>query len=217
MKVLILGASGKCGQWVTRLAVYRGHEVTAVSRPESPYVPVGGVVDRRGQVTDPDFVADLVRGQDVVISCVGLRRAWISPFARLLSPPDLVATVVRHTTAAMVEHQVPRLIVISAGGVGATRERTSFFVRRLIDCANVGVAYRDLAEAEEHLRSTDLDWCAVQPVTLVNGSPTGRVGPASRYGVFSTVRRSDVADWIVEQLDQPSPAGDRQVLLGRAG
>ncbi len=34
-KLLVLGASGGCGRWVVRMAKERGHQVTAIVRPES--------------------------------------------------------------------------------------------------------------------------------------------------------------------------------------
>ncbi|MEZ5397930.1 MAG: NAD(P)H-binding protein [Bryobacterales bacterium] len=43
MKLLVLGASGGVGREVVRLAVARGHAVTAVVRPTTPFAPQPGV------------------------------------------------------------------------------------------------------------------------------------------------------------------------------
>jgi len=131
-----------------------------------------------------------------------------------LSPPDLVATVTRSLVIAMHARGVPRLILVSAGVVGSSHARTSWLVRRLIDAGNLGVAYADLARAEVYLADSGLDYLTVRPVTLTNGRPTGRGGLVARYGILSTVRRADVAAWIVDALEQSEPFVPKDVMIG---
>ena len=57
---------------------------------------------------------------------------------------------------------------------------------------------------------------AVRPVTLVNGPPTGLAGKVDRYGLFSMIRRSDVAAWMLGALVRPTPFVEQTVLLGTA-
>jgi uncharacterized protein YbjT (DUF2867 family) len=185
MRLLVLGASGGCGRWLTRLAAERGHHVTALVRPgaAAPEVPppaAARVTVRRGEAADPAALDGAVAGHDAVLSCLGLRRAGRSPWAPLRSPPDLTARVAAHLVPAMVRHGVGRLVVVSAGGVGDSRARLSPPVRWLVDAGNVGVAYRDLAAMEAALEASPLDWTAVRPVTLTGGAPTGRARPVAR-------------------------------------
>ncbi|MEV4263009.1 NAD(P)H-binding protein [Kribbella sp. NPDC049584] len=58
MRILVWGAAGAVGGRVTQEAVARGHQVTAVGR--------SGPV--RGDAADPEDVARLSAGHDVVIS-----------------------------------------------------------------------------------------------------------------------------------------------------
>ena len=44
LNLLVLGASGGCGQWLIRLAQERGHHVRALVRPATPFNPPTGVV-----------------------------------------------------------------------------------------------------------------------------------------------------------------------------
>jgi len=87
-------------------------------------------------------------------------------------------------------------------------------VQQLVSTGNVAVAYRDLAGMEACLSASSLDWLAVRPVTLMNGTPTGRARPVSRYGLASIVRRSDVAQWMVRAATQHDSFVEHTVLLG---
>ena len=78
------------------------------------------------------------------------------------------------------------------------------------------VAYRDLAEMERQpLGELDSTGSRCDPVTLMNGPPTGmRRAKLRRYGLFSIVRRSDVAAWMLGALARPTPYIEQTVLLG---
>ena len=214
MKLLILGASGGVGNWLTRLASQAGHEVTAMVRPGSPFDPPAGTRVIRGEVLDPHALASALEGQSAVASCIGLRRASKLPWAPLLSPPDLTANVARLLSIVMPQAGVRRIVAISAGGVAESITKLTMPVRWMVSTGNVGAAYRDLAEMERILASGRLDWLAVRPVTLVDGPPTARVGKVERYGLFSIVRRADVAAWMLGALARSTPYVDQTIMIG---
>jgi uncharacterized protein YbjT (DUF2867 family) len=214
MKLLILGASGGIGNWLTRLAAQANHEVTAMVRPGSPFDPPPGVRVIRGEVLDPNALAAALEGQSAVASCLGIRRASKLPWAPLLSPPDFTANVARLLSAAMPQAGVRRIVAVSAGGVAESITRLTMPVRWMVSAGNVGAAYRDLAEMERILAGGRLDWLAVRPVTLVDGPPTGRVGKVERYGLFSIIRRADVAAWMLGALARPNPYVEQTIMLG---
>jgi hypothetical protein len=125
-----------------------------------------------------------------------------------------MARVARILIAAMRRRGIQRLVVMSAGGVGDSVAQLSRPVRWLVSSGQIGVAYRDLENMERELAPCGLDWLAVRPVTLIDGPPTGAAHPAPRYGMFSKVRRSDVAEWMLSQAENPEPFEPRTVLLG---
>jgi uncharacterized protein YbjT (DUF2867 family) len=213
MRILVLGASGGVGQWVTRLAADR-HQVTALVRPTAALDAPNSVGVRRGDPLDPATLDAAVVGQDAVVSCLGLRRAGKSPWAPLRSPADLTARVTAALVRAMAAHEVRRLVVVSAGGVGDSFDRLTWPVKRLVTAGNVAVAYRDLAAMERVLAASALDWLAVRPVTLVDGAPSGAAREVDRYALTSTVRRADVADWMVRAAEGEA-LGGRAPMLGR--
>ena len=214
-RILVLGASGGCGRWLVQLAAERGHRVTALIRLSARLDALPGVTIRYGEVLAPGVLETALAGHDVVLSCLGLRRVNpLHPWSRLLSPPDLTTRVVQQLVPLMRQHGIGRLLVISAGGVAESVRQLSWPVTRLIQLGQVGVAYRDLATMENMLANSDLDWLAVRPVTLVNGTPTGRARPVARYHLWSHIRRSDVAAWMLGALEAAAPYAVRCVLLG---
>ncbi len=215
-QILIFGASGGCGRWATRLAAARGHNVTAVIRPESTYEAPDGVTVAKGQVTDPAFVKSILTEHRLIVSCMGLRRAGKSPFAKLLSPPDLVEQATRNIIEGAADPANTRLIWISAGGVGSSKEQLTRPVKKLIRTGNVAVAYRDLENAERLLAESELNALAVRAVTLLPGKPTGKAGPVHRYGLLSMIRRSDVAQWMIDIADGSQTTDSAHTLLGRS-
>jgi uncharacterized protein YbjT (DUF2867 family) len=214
MRLLILGASGGCGRWLTRLAIKRGHTVTALVRASTAFDAAPGVVVRRGDITDAGVLDAVLPGHDAVLCALGLRRAGRSPWAPLRSPADLTERTIRQLLPAMQRHGVARLLVISAGGVGDSLDQLTWPVRLLVASGNVAVAYRDLAAMEALLAASDRDWLAVRPVTLADGEPRKPARAVSRYGLTSTVRRSEVASWMLDAVAQPEPFAERRILLG---
>ena len=214
MKLLILGASGATGRWLVTLAAQAGHDVTALVRPSTAFDAPAGVRVIRGDVVDPAIIATAVENKDAVASCLGIRRASKFPWAPILSPPDFTASVASALVPAMSHAGVRRVVAISAGGVAESITQLTTPVRWMVGAGTIGVAYRDLAEMERLLSASLLDWLAVRPVTLMNGPPTGRVGKVEKYGLFSIVRRTDVAAWMLGALARPTPYVEQTVLLG---
>lgn len=209
-----MGASGGVGRWVAATAASVGHAVTAVIRPASVLETAPNVTIVRGDVTDPAFLEGVLRGCDAVISCVGISRDGFSPFAKLLSPPDLTTRLASALSRSMDNQCVRRLVVMSAAGVADSIGQLTWPVRQLVSTGNIGVAYRDLAGMESRLAASSLDWLAVRPVTLVNGAPLGRARPVQRYGLTSIVRRADVAAWMVREATRHDCFTEHAVMLG---
>jgi uncharacterized protein YbjT (DUF2867 family) len=214
VKLLILGGSGATGRWLVQLAAQAGHDVTALVRPSTPFDAPARVRVVRGDVLDPATLASAIPGHDAVASCLGIRRTSKLPWAPIASPPNFTARVTSALIPAMTAAGVKRIVAISAGGVAESITQLSAPVRWMVGAGNVGVAYRDLAEMERLLSASRLDWLAVRPVTLMDGPPTSRVGKVTRYGLFSIIRRSDVAAWMLGALARPTPFIEQTVLLG---
>lgn len=215
MHLLILGASGGCGSELTRLAVARGHRVSALIRPESKFQPPPQVQVHRGEILEDGVVERALSGVDAVMCCIGIRRRNPNnPWSTLISPPDLCERVARILVDALPRAGVDRLIAISAAGVGDSAARMSGLLSWLFDHSNVGIAYRDLAKMESALARSVLDWMAVRPATLSYGRLRENVREIDFYGVFSKISRADVANWMLHAAEQPRPFKYRTPMIG---
>jgi uncharacterized protein YbjT (DUF2867 family) len=215
MNLLVLGASGGIGRWVVQLAAAKDHRVRALVRPATAYEAPAGVEVLRGEALDPGVLQNAVAGMDAVVSCLGQRRASQNPWSPLLSPRDLMTRLTPSLITAMRRAGVRRLVAVSAGGVAESIEQLTSPTRWLVRQGQIAVAYCDLATMEQTLAASDLDWLAVRPVTLVNGPPNGGAREVDRYRFTSTVRRSEVAAWMLGAVESESPFRQRTVLLGQ--
>jgi putative NADH-flavin reductase len=160
-----------------------------------------------GSVTDGGpSLAEAMRGQDAVISALGVGSS--------LKSSGLIARSIPLIVKAMQGAAVRRLVFTSTYGVGATLADVPLLPRLLI-----GTLLRDLyidkAAGEDILRQNDLDWTLVYPVTLTNKPGTGhyRTGEHLALRGLPTVSRSDVADFLIKQVEDPTYVR-RGVLIG---
>jgi putative NADH-flavin reductase len=201
-RVLVLGATGGTGRHVVEQAAARGLEVTALVRTPGRLpltLPALRVVvgDIR---TDSPAVRSAFAGQDAVISALGVGRSFASH--------GLMAGAVPLIVAAMREHDVRRLVVMSAFGVGPTWQDTPL-LPRLFAKTLLRDIYDDKAASEAVIKASGLDWTIVYPAGLTNGPATGtvRVGERLKLSGFPRVSRANVAAVLLQQLDDTTFVG----------
>lgn len=202
MKILILGASGGVGQHLVRLAALQGHAITTLTRAaiELP-ANARGVVD---DVLRDGCLDDHVAGHDVVLSSLGFkRRSPANPWSKLTSPPGFNSITARALVAAMKKRGVPRVIAVSAAGVGESAARMNAVMKFFVSTSNVGVAYRDLAVMEQVYADSGLDWCCPRPMRLTNGPQTDRVRVIDGFPMSAAISRVDVAAYMLDLVSGP--------------
>ena len=188
-----------------RLAVEQGHEVTALIRRADD-------MDSRARVLiddvwRPGCLEAHVGGHDLVLSSLGIkRRNPANPWSALASPPDFSSHTAEALVGAMQRHGVPRVIAVSAAGVGESAATMNALMKFFIATSNVGVGYRDLAIMERIYAESGLDWCCPRPTRLTEGPLTRRVRIVESFSLTAAISRADVAWWMLDQVARPTDA-----------
>lgn len=211
MNLVVLGASGGCGQQLVKKALERGHTVTAVVRSSSTFDAPAGVRVERGDLTSADFLASVLPNHDAVLSALGLRLPGLAPWS---TPED--PTFLTRSTPALVEAMkrsgIKRVFAISAGGVGDSYAAMPGFFKAFISFTALKKAYRELEELEKVLRASGLEVCFPRPSGLTDGPATGNVVVTRTFAGRATISRADVAGWMVEQVERPTFLGQAPMI-----
>ena len=194
-RVLVLGASGRTGQLLVAKALAHGHEVTAFVRdPAKLTVASDRLRVVQGDAREGDALMNAVRGQDVVISLLGVGDSF--------KPNGLIGACGPRIVTAMERQGVRRLIFTSGFGVGETYRDApipmKIFAKLLLK--NI---YRDKAAGEVPIRASGLQWTIVYPTGMVDKPARGdcRVGERLSIRGFAFISRGDVADFLLAQID----------------
>ena len=192
MKIALIGATGNVGTRVAAEALSRGHQVTGISRHPEKLAPKPGLTAARGDAAEPDAMAKVLAGHDIVVSSTRF----------LGSDP-------RRLVAAVKKSGVKRLLVV--GGAGSLEAAPG---RALVDSPDFPAAYKPEASAGRDFLGVlrgekDLDWTFLSPSALFGpGERTGKFrigGDALLVGADgrSRVSMEDYAIALVDELEAP--------------
>ena len=193
MKILVVGAAGKSGEALVEQALAEGHQVTAFVDDASEYKQ-NGVRVVEGDVLDSAKVDEAVAGQDAVLDALGGH----TPYKQT----TLETNAARNVIAAMQNHGVRKLIVISVLGEGDSKAHTTFLYEHVLMPTFLRGAVKDKAGMESAVEATDLDWILVRPPFLTDGELTGKVrvfSPENQEKAHK-ISRKDLAAFMLKQL-----------------
>ncbi|MGW0201312.1 NAD(P)-dependent oxidoreductase [Nonomuraea sp. NPDC003201] len=202
MRLAIFGATGGIGLQLLRQALGLGHEVTAVVRDASrlPAELRGRLDVVEADVMNPDAIVPAVKGCGAVLSAMGTRDR---------GPTTVHSASTTSIIQAMTQAQVRRMLLVSASGLVADAGDgvfTRYVLKPLIVQRLFRHSYADVAQAEELLRASDLDWTIVRPSRLLDTEHPGRYRTARdlnlRGGLSTT--RADVAHCMLDLIDDAS-------------
>ena len=193
MKVVVCGATGRTGRELVRVALERGHEVTAlVHDAHGELAPADRLRIAYGDVLVRATLPPAIEGADAVLWAVGPRSD---------STPGLQGPGIANVAAVMRDAGVRRLVALSSSGVGDLRGDPWW--RRLFGRSSRSVTTADLRHMEVALRQSGLDWTIVRASQLLDGPAQGRcrVGPGYSLPGSTGVARADVAAVMLDQLE----------------
>jgi uncharacterized protein len=187
MKVAVLGASGRAGSEITAELVRRGHEVVAIARKPDAIAKAPGVTAVEGDASDPEALAELIRGVDAVISAIHFN----VPAATLLS--------------ALKTAGVPRLLV--TGGAASLEVAPGKILFDSMDLPEEwkpairgGITFLgDLREEK------DIDWTFFSPAAMIEPGPrTGKFRLGTDQLVVDDAGESRIsfADYAIAMVDE---------------
>ena len=220
MKLTIIAPTGGVGRQLLAQALDAHHEVTAVARNPAQ-LPTEILASKAARVVaadlatpDPQVLESAVAGAGAILSALGPHNNSDAGIAA----PGIAAII-----TAMRAAGVRRIVAISAAPVSTTPSPgrpdlpkhdpgDRFVIRHLgvrIAKTLLGKVYDDLAQMEDILRRSGLDWTIVRPPQLTGKPLTGTyrtaVGRNLRGG--RSVSRADVAHFMLAVLDQPETIG----------
>lgn len=215
MKVAVIGSTGGSGRAAVEALLATGHLVTAFSRrPETIELRHPRLRFVSGDALDPGAIAAAVTGQDAVVVALGITENFIRVrlFGPARTPIDVRSRGTANVIAAMREHGVRRLVVLSSYGVGETRDRLRFVDRMFFEL----LLKPQIADSEvqnDLVASSDLDWVLAQPVHLTNAVDDAMpyVSASGETGKMSISRKS-VARFLAAAVESPTYVG-RSVAL----
>ena len=199
MKILVLGATGRTGSLLARLAVSKAHQVKAVVRDRIK-ANIAGVNYINGLPTDEKLLTEILQGIDAVVVSLNISRRSDSPYAKVVSPLTLISETVKSVLSAMEKNNVKRIISVSASGVGDSWKDMPWIARVFIRNSNIWKAYLDHDRQEKLLMHSETDWTVARPVML-NDKENEDYKVAHGKPANSSISRKAVAKFILDALE----------------
>lgn len=193
----LLGATRGIGRHVLEQALERGYNVRALVRRGSTLdLEHANLTVVRGDATQAQDVAEVLRGTDAVLSALG---------APARNKDQLRTQAARATLDAMQRTGVRRLIAVSVYGVGETREHLPFFTRAVVFPFFLRHAIADHETQEQAVMASDVDWTLIRPPYLTDDPVSGVY--VSDFGSDTgeltwKISRGDVAHSMLEAFER---------------
>lgn len=214
LDIVVFGASGQAGSSIVNESIRRGHKVTAVTRDASRVV--GGRINFsvvEGNLLEPESVADIVAGRDIVILSV----RGSAPGSK--DPAQTVHRLgVENVVDALRQAEPPVARLLIVGGAGSLEVRPGVTyadsipwlfklflppsLRREIEGHRLTLDYLDSVQ--------DIDWTYVSPAKkFYQGQRTGEYQLGVGEILYDQRGRSAISmqDYAVALLDLAEQGG----------
>jgi len=197
-KIIIFGASGNTGKHIVNEAYKAGFKVTVViSNTEISTFNKSFVTVIVGDVFQPESYENALKKNDVVISCLELKRR---------NPDPVYSTGITNIIQSMQKTGLTRLICLSSH---YTRfSKITAFISKICVLNIIKQlfqeCYSDSLMLEKILCSSNLNWTVVCPSKLENGLKRGyyRTSINENLTKPTSLNRNDLADYIIYYMDE---------------
>lgn len=215
LHVQVFGATGGSGRAIGARLIEAGHAVTAVLRDPAHLEDAPRLSVVAGDAMTKSDVAQAVPGHDAIMVSLGGRpepfdRAPVGPGAGLRDGHAA------HRLRARGRHP-PRIVLISACGVGDMRESAPRVIRLYLRLF-MRDRMADKERQEALLRATNLDFLLVRPVALTDGAATGAWSASPEGGIDSQqVSRHDLEAFLVAELAELAEHRHQRATVALSG
>ena len=197
-RLAVFGGSGKTGRELIAVALKKGSLVRALYRPGSEPGQIPGLEIIIGQLTERGDIRRTLEGTDGAILVFGPR------LGRHAHPEPFCADATSRVIAEMKRLGIGRLICQTGAMAGGNTPNWSKVVRKFV------ARYRrqyplidaDRDAQEVVVKESGLDWTLAKPFRISGARGKGRVrvAPAIRIGAFTSIRRADLAEFLVDEF-----------------
>lgn len=214
--ILILGASGKVGQEVVKLAKENGYTITVVVRSKESMSKFSDINCIEGSVLDEPTLERAIIGQESVVSCLGIKRkSQSNPWSALASPENFTESVAEKAIPILKKHGVKRMVMISSAGVGDSWRKVSGGMRFLINTSKVKYTLNDFYKSEQAFIKSGIDFLAVRPVGLVDEDKNQQPKLVEHFKMSSQISRQHVAKWMMDALERKGEFKNPAEMIGQ--
>jgi putative NADH-flavin reductase len=207
LRILVIGGTSGVGLETVKLALNRGHQVTAMARhPERLTLVHDRLAIVKGDVLDAASVGTAMTGHDVVVFTIS-----IGPTRK---PVTVFSQGASNILEAMQKLGVPQLIAVTGIGAGDSRGHGSFTYDHFIRPFLLKTMYEDKDRSEVLVRDSNVNWTIVRPGFLNDDASESsyRVVTDMRDITAGDISRADVAHYIVAVLEIGGRHGETVLL-----
>ncbi|HAB31842.1 MAG TPA: epimerase [Cryomorphaceae bacterium] len=199
MKIAVIGASAGLGLATVKRALERNHSVTTLSRSEVPLPSNSNLTCIVGNALYKEDVSLALKDADAVIITLGTRKDMKQ--TKLFSDFANVLLEVQKSSGSKAT-----FLFVTGFGTGESGNYVGLFVKLFLKYFLRDV-YADKALMEERISNSDMNWTIVRPGRLIDKPVTEnyRIETSLYKGIaIGGINRSDVADYMVKQAEEPS-------------
>lgn len=159
--IAVLGAAGATGQEVVSALLAKGYQVRAGVHNRNNLGVKPGLTIVKIDATKTDDQKKLLQGSDAVVSLLGHGRK---------TPPSMQQDAMKATLAAMQQHKITRIIMLTGTGVRQPGDTPNWWDNLLnasiktIDPARI----KDGQMASQLLQASGTDWTLLRVLKLTN-------------------------------------------------
>ncbi|MGE6204938.1 NAD(P)-dependent oxidoreductase [Guptibacillus hwajinpoensis] len=162
MNILMLGATGRVGSNILKLALSDQHQVTVLARSPEKLPTNSNLTIVEGDVLNEDVVEKAAKGVDVIISALGTDKT-----TTLSESTPILMRVMKN-------QRINRIITVGTAGILNSRiEPTLYRFESSESKRKTTRAAKEHLSVYETLSANDLDWSIICPTYLPDGPAKG--------------------------------------------